>query len=86
MPLAAAIITVNVMLIMATAPNERDSEKSVNLKDHADALDLEAEVARRHVTEQEQYIDQTHTYFEQRIKFCEMRKTVDELLRKQDID
>lgn len=84
MPLAAAIITVNVMLIMATAPNERDSEKSVNLKDRADTLDLEAELTRRHITEQEQYINQKKAYFEQRIKFHEMRKTVDELLRKRD--
>lgn len=84
MPLATAIIAINVMLIMATAPKERDSEKSVNLKDHADTLDLEAEVVRRHITEREQYINQKKAYFEQRIKFHEMRKTVDELLRKRD--
>lgn len=84
MPLAAAIIIVNVMLIMVTAPKERDSEKSANLKDHADTLDLEAELACRHITEQKQYINQKKKYFEQRIKFREMRKTVDELLRKRD--
>ena len=86
MPLTAVIITVNVMLIMVTAPKERDSETSVNLKDHADTLDLEAEVVRRHITEREQYINQKKAYFEQRIKFHEMRKTVDERLRKRDTD
>lgn len=74
-PLAAAIIILNVMLMIITAPEKSETE---------DNIDLQAKEIRKHITEQEQYINQKKAYFEQQIKFHEMRKTVDELLRKRD--
>lgn len=70
--------------MMITAPRERDSKTRINLQDQTDALDLQAKETRRYITEQEQRMNQKKAYFEQQIKFHEMRKTVDELLRKRD--
>lgn len=66
--LATAIIVLNVMLMIITAPKKSETETET----------------RKHITERMQYINQKTAYFERQIKFYEMRKTVDELLRKRD--
>lgn len=74
-PLAVVIIVLNVMLMMITAPKKSETE---------DDIDLQVTELQRYSVEQEQYINQKKAYFERQIKFHEMRKTVDELLRKRD--
>lgn len=76
MPLAVAIIVLNVMLMMITAPEKSETEDDVG----SQVTELQ-----RYITEQEQRMNQKKAYFEQQIKFHEMRKTVDELLRKRDM-